>query len=152
MKPDSISKCIERVSFLTESQAVSRGHNVTVSNVDESVLVLMDRDKVVQVLLNLTRNAVEAMKDAGTISIRAKQINKEVVIEVEDTGIGIRASELEMIFNPFYTTKETGTGLGLSICYKIIQDHGGTLTVSSTIGQGSVFTIKLPAFDKNVMT
>jgi signal transduction histidine kinase len=104
----------------------------------------MDRDKVVQVLLNLIRNAIEAMREPGHIFIRAKQVNKEVVIEIEDTGTGIPENELENIFHPFFTTKENGTGLGLSICYKIVQDHGGTLSVQSVIGQGSVFIIKLP--------
>jgi diguanylate cyclase (GGDEF)-like protein len=144
IKPESIAKCIDRVLFLTESQAISKGHNINLKNVDETILVQMDRDKVVQVLLNLIRNAIEAMREPGHIFIRAKQVNKEVVIEIEDTGTGIPENELENIFHPFFTTKENGTGLGLSICYKIVQDHGGTLSVQSVIGQGSVFIIKLP--------
>jgi diguanylate cyclase (GGDEF)-like protein len=144
IRPESIAKCVERVTFLMESQAVSRGHTMHVDNVDETVLVQMDRDKVVQVLLNIIRNAIEAMQQPGHIFISAEQNHQEVVIQIEDTGIGMQQNELEKIFNPFYTTKENGTGLGLSICYKIVQDHGGTMTVQSAYGRGSVFIIKLP--------
>lgn len=145
IKPEMISKCIERVRFLTESQAISRGHTLSFNNIDGSKLVLMDRDKIVQVLLNLIRNAIEAMKDPGHIFISVRKANHGVQIEIEDTGMGIPESDLENIFNPFYTTKENGTGLGLSICYKIVQDHGGTLSVQSVVGKGSIFTVKLPA-------
>lgn len=145
IKPEPISKCIQRVGFLTGSQAISRGHNLHLDNIDDSILVLIDRDKIVQVLLNLIRNAIEAMKNPGHIFIRAKKVKHEVIIEVEDNGIGIPESDLENIFNPFYTTKENGTGLGLSICYKIVQDHGGTLSVHSIVNQGSIFTVSLPA-------
>ncbi|KIL35515.1 histidine kinase [Cohnella kolymensis] len=144
MRPESMAKCIDRVVFLTESQATSRGHYLTVSNVEESVLVKMDRDKVVQVLLNLIRNAMEAMIEPGHIYVRARQVNKEVVVDIQDTGTGMPDDILQNIFNPFYTTKENGTGLGLSICYKIVQDHGGSLSVQSTVDEGSVFTVKLP--------
>lgn len=145
IKPEMISKCIERVRYLTESQAISKGHNLMLDQIDGSIIVLMDRDKIVQVLLNLIRNAIDAMKEPGEIYIRAEKIKNEVIIEIEDTGMGIEESELENIFNPFYTTKESGTGLGLSICYKIVQDHGGTMSVLSLVGHGSVFSVKLPA-------
>jgi diguanylate cyclase (GGDEF)-like protein len=144
MKPGSIARCIERVRFLTESQAVSRGHQITLENIGDSVAVQMDKDKIVQVLLNLVRNAIEAMAEPGTLHIRAKLEHRDVVIEVEDTGSGIPEQELPKIFNPFYTTKENGTGLGLSICHKIVQDHGGSMSVRSEIGRGSTFAVKLP--------
>jgi diguanylate cyclase (GGDEF)-like protein len=144
MRLESISKCIDRVLFLTEPQATSRGHYMTLGNVENTILVKMDRDKIVQVLLNLIRNAIEAMNDPGHIYIRAKQVGKEIMIEIEDTGCGMPDEVLDNIFNPFYTTKENGTGLGLSICYKIVQDHGGTLSVQSAVNEGSTFTVKLP--------
>ncbi|WP_373232928.1 ATP-binding protein [Cohnella sp.] len=146
IKPESISKCMERVLFLTESQVVSQGHIIHLQSTDESILVEVDRDKMVQVLLNLVRNAIEAMKEPGHIFMLAKRIDKEVIIEIKDTGSGIPESEFANIFNPFYTTKVDGTGIGLSICYKIVQDHGGTLSVHSVIDQGSSFIVKLPAY------
>jgi signal transduction histidine kinase len=145
MKLEPISFCLDRVKFLTESQAVSKGHSITIHNMDDSILVVMDRDKIVQVLINLVRNALEAMDEPGHIHIQVKRFDmKYTVIEIQDTGIGIPEDKLPKIFDPFYTTKEEGTGLGLSICHKIIQDHGGILTVKSIVNEGSLFTITLP--------
>ncbi|WNQ10117.1 ATP-binding protein [Paenibacillus aurantius] len=144
MKPEAVNGCLERAWFLTESQAVSKGHLIHLANVDDTVLVHMDRDKIIQVLLNLIRNALEAMDEPGHIYMEARAEGSDIVIAIEDTGSGIPDSELGDIFTPFYTTKENGTGLGLSVCYKIIQDHGGSLTVRSKLGEGSVFIIRLP--------
>ncbi|MBB3073433.1 diguanylate cyclase (GGDEF)-like protein [Paenibacillus baekrokdamisoli] len=145
MKPEPISGCLDRVKYLTESQAVSKGHCINLYNIDESILVVMDRDKIVQVLINLVRNALEAMVEPGHIHIQVKRMDtKHTVIEIQDTGKGIPEDVLPKIFDPFYTTKEEGTGLGLSICHKIIQDHNGILSVKSIVNEGSLFTITLP--------
>lgn len=145
MKPETLSGCLDRVQYLTESQAISKGHYINIHNIDDSILVVMDRDKIVQVLINLVRNALEAMDEPGHILIQAKRLDaKFTVIEIQDTGKGIAEDELPKIFDPFYTTKEEGTGLGLSICHKIIQDHGGILSVKSIVNEGTVFTITLP--------
>lgn len=112
---------------------------------DESVCVNMDRDKIVQVLINLIRNAFEAMTDPGEVHIDMKQEGNIVLISLSDTGSGIPESSLSAIFNPFFTTKEEGTGLGLALCQKIIQDHNGKITVQSEMGTGSTFTLCLPA-------
>ena len=66
------------------------------------------------------------------------------VIQVEDTGKGIADENLAKIFDPFYTTKEEGTGLGLSLCQKIVEDHGGRITVHSELGMGTTFTLRMP--------
>jgi diguanylate cyclase (GGDEF)-like protein len=145
MKLEPLSICLERVKFLTESQAVSKGHSITLHNMDDSILVVMDRDKIVQVLLNLVRNALEAMDEPGHIYIQVKRMDTNyTMIEIQDTGIGMPEDMLPKIFDPFYTTKQEGTGLGLSICHKIIQDHGGILSVKSIVNEGSLFTITLP--------
>ncbi len=145
MKPEPISGCLDRVKYLTESQAVSKGHFINIHNTDDSILVVMDRDKIVQVLINLVRNAIEAMDEPGHIHIQVKLLEtKYAVIEIQDTGKGISEDALPKIFDPFYTTKEEGTGLGLSICQKIIQDHGGILSVKSIVNEGSLFTVILP--------
>ncbi|TJY41071.1 diguanylate cyclase [Cohnella pontilimi] len=147
MTPRLMQRCIDRVLFLTESDAALRGHGMEYEIAEEDIYVMADRDKMVQVLLNLIRNAFEAMKEPGTVSVRLKRDAGMCRIEVEDTGCGISESGLQKIFNPFYTTKENGTGLGLSICKKIIQDHGGSLDVESVVGQGSLFRIKLPVVE-----
>jgi signal transduction histidine kinase len=100
-----------------------------------------------QVLLNLIVNATQATPENGIIAIRtAMRDERHVALEVADNGAGIPADVLPRIFDPFFTTKGPGkgTGLGLSICYKIVQDHGGTLEVSSSPGAGSCFTMVLP--------
>jgi signal transduction histidine kinase len=101
-----------------------------------------------QVLLNLIVNAAQAMPEGkmGLIQIRTHCNAQEVWIEVEDNGPGIAPDILKKIFDPFFTTKDpgTGTGLGLSVSQNIIQQHGGTLTVSSTVGVGTTFKITLP--------
>jgi len=101
-----------------------------------------------QVFLNLIVNAAQAMPPGkmGLIEIRTDCNDKNVRIEVQDNGPGIPPDVLKKIFDPFFTTKDpgTGTGLGLSVSQNIIQQHGGTLTVESTVGVGTTFTIKLP--------
>ena len=84
------------------------------------------------------------MPQGGTISIRTRGGPDHIQIEVEDTGKGISPEHLNEIFNPFFTTKEKGTGLGLAVSLKIINDHNGELLVSSQLGQGALFTLKLP--------
>jgi signal transduction histidine kinase len=101
-----------------------------------------------QVFLNLIVNAAQAMPEGkmGLIDIRTDCDDKQVRIEVQDNGPGMAPEILKKIFDPFFTTKDpgTGTGLGLSVSQNIIQQHGGTLTVDSTVGVGTTFTITLP--------
>ncbi|WP_244964887.1 ATP-binding protein [Paenibacillus barcinonensis] len=144
MKPEKLAQCLERVMSLTESDAASRGHRITLDMKDESVSVNMDRDKIVQVLINLIRNAFEAMPDPGEVRMDMLKEGDRVLISVSDTGSGIPESSLSSIFNPFFTTKEEGTGLGLALCQKIVQDHNGKITVQSEPGTGSTFTLCLP--------
>ncbi|QOS82567.1 ATP-binding protein [Paenibacillus sp. JNUCC31] len=144
MKPEGVGHCLERVMSLTESDAASRGHQITLKMTGEPVVVNMDRDKIVQVLINLIRNAFEAMADPGEVHIDLLQDGDQALISITDTGSGIPENSLATIFNPFYTTKEEGTGLGLALCQKIAQDHHGKITVQSEVGIGSTFTLFLP--------
>lgn len=111
-------------------------------------LVLMNRTELQQVLVNLIVNAVHAMPDGGTLSLRSFDEDCEgkagLRIEVSDTGSGIAENVLEKIFDPFFTTKRRGTGLGLSISQTLIARQGGKLSVRSTLGAGTVFSIWLP--------
>ncbi len=103
-----------------------------------------DPEKIKQVLLNLLRNSEQSMESGGVIGIEAYASGKDICITVSDNGGGIPQDQLEMIFNPFYTTKEHGTGLGLAISQQIIHDHGGDILVYSEVGVGTVFKILLP--------
>ncbi|NMO98203.1 diguanylate cyclase [Paenibacillus lemnae] len=144
MKVDCLRSCMTRVFSLCESEAASRGHTFTIDLPQEEVTVFMDRDKIIQVLINLIRNAFQAMDITGNVHFSLSIQNTWAVIQVEDTGKGIAAHDLDQIFDPFFTTKEEGTGLGLSLCQKIVEDHGGTIAVHSELQVGTVFTVRLP--------
>jgi PAS domain S-box-containing protein len=104
-------------------------------------------DHLKQVFLNISMNAIEAMQPNGgtlTISMLMDVTKEEVAVKFTDTGVGIQPDEMQKLFEPFYTTKEGGSGLGLPICYEIIQHHSGRITVDSTPGLGSTFTVWLP--------
>jgi two-component system nitrogen regulation sensor histidine kinase NtrY len=106
--------------------------------------VNVDRDQILQVLLNLVRNAVEAMGSGGTLRILARREGSEVAISVSDTGPGIRPEDLPSVFEPYFTTKESGTGLGLAIADRIVREHSGRIDVRSRPGEGATFTMRLP--------
>ncbi len=115
-------------------------------------MVAGDPESLLQVFLNLGQNAIQAMPDGGTLEIlttrrRRSRLGYGQFCEVRfrDTGIGIPRDRLKKLFIPFYTTKQKGTGLGLAISHRIINQHAGTIEVRSTIGQGSTFSVFLPA-------
>jgi two-component system NtrC family sensor kinase len=99
-----------------------------------------------QVFLNLLVNAVQSHPSRGTVTIRTGRDGDSVWVQIQDTGAGIPPENLARIFDPFYTTKKVGVGpgLGLSVSYSIIQQHGGSIEVSSEVGKGSIFTVRLP--------
>jgi two-component system NtrC family sensor kinase len=98
----------------------------------------------------LATNAIDAMPEGGTLTLRAIRSDSRVLVQVRDTGIGIAPENMTKIFDPFFTTKDVGrgTGLGLAVCYGILSDHGGRLDVRSTVGVGTTFTITLPVADE----
>ncbi len=111
-----------------------------------------DPDSLMQVFLNLGQNAMQAMPDGGTLEILSTRRRRSRLgygqfaeVRFRDTGIGIPRDRLKKLFIPFYTTKQKGTGLGLAISHRIINQHGGTIEVRSTLGQGSTFSVFLPA-------
>jgi two-component system, NtrC family, sensor kinase len=97
--------------------------------------------------MNLLVNAAQALKEKGEINIRTRQVNRSVEIKISDTGCGLPQENLEKIFEPFFTTKPVGkgTGLGLNVSYNIIKKHNGTIQAASGVGEGTTFTILLPA-------
>jgi two-component system sensor histidine kinase HydH len=115
-------------------------------------MVAGDPESLLQVFLNLAQNALQAMPDGGTLEILTTRRRRSRLgygqfceIRFRDTGIGIPRDRLKKLFIPFYTTKSKGTGLGLAISHRIINQHGGTIEVRSTLGQGSTFSVFLPA-------
>ncbi|MEO8167020.1 MAG: ATP-binding protein, partial [bacterium] len=114
-------------------------------------MVMGSRDKLKQVFLNLILNARDAMPEGGKLTFSARTHDKLVRILIRDTGTGIVPEILPKIFDAFFTTKKevSGVGLGLSVSYGIVQQHTGTISVSSTIGEGTTFTIELPVIKEN---
>jgi two-component system nitrogen regulation sensor histidine kinase NtrY len=107
-------------------------------------LVTADAEMLHRAISNLVLNAMDAMPQGGTLSLRTRGANGNVVIEVADTGAGLTPEECEQIFTPYYTSKEHGTGLGLAIVQSVVSDHGGRIRVQSEPGRGSTFVIELP--------
>ena len=119
---------------------------------EDQAMVLGDRERLRQLLLNLVDNAIKYTPDGGVITLDLKHEKEWVVISVTDTGLGISPENLEQIFARFYRTDKArsrelgGSGLGLSIVKWIAEAHGGTIDVTSTLSKGSVFTLRLPAY------
>ena len=107
--------------------------------------VLADVAQLRQLLLNLLRNAREAMPSGGSLHVATRSDEGLVSLEIQDTGQGISPERMERIFDPFFTTKARGTGLGLAMAQEIAQEHGGQLLCESVVGEGAVFTLRLPA-------
>lgn len=147
-REELLGDLLKRIVHLTESEAILKGHTLHVESLADPLYVRIDRDKMIQVLLNLVKNAFDAMEEPGMVTIRLSKQKENALIEVIDTGRGIPAAALPHIFTPFFTTKENGTGLGLSICHKILQDQGGSLTVSSEEKKGTTFHLTLPLAKK----
>lgn len=108
--------------------------------------VIGDPERLQQLFLNLFLNAADAMPDGGELRVTLEKGDGEVVIRVADTGAGIAEADLEHVFDPFFTTKPAGegNGLGLMVCRGIVGDHGGEIVVTSRLGEGSEFRIRLP--------
>ena len=112
--------------------------------------VAADEHQLRQALLNLLRNAAEAMRDGGRLTLSATRLTdaidgRAVELRIADTGQGIAAEHLPKIFDPFFSTKEGGTGLGLALTQQIVVEHGGTIEVRSERGRGTTFVVRLVA-------
>ena len=148
-----VNAAIERTLFVLRHHSRFKKLSVD-THLDPSLgaVVLANEEQLVQVFMALLINAMDAMREQGTIELRTRWSDdrRSVVAEVVDHGEGIRRADLPKIFEPFYTTKPPGrgTGLGLSICYAIVAEHGGRIEVDSTPGEGSVFRIVLPRTDE----
>ena len=140
---NEVIKCTARL--VTHQQ---RGDNIRIEieAEDDLPMVLGDVGQLQQAVIALATNAIDAMPDGGTLSLRATHVGSRVLVEVKDTGIGISPENMTKIFDPFFTTKDVGqgTGLGLAVCYGILSDHGGRLDVRSSVAVGTTFIITLP--------
>ena len=144
--PCDINAVINDVLSLLEHQFRTGSIQVRKELAPAAPIVQGIEHKLQQVFLNLFLNARDAMPKGGWLTIVTREDRNGAVVEIGDTGSGIPAEQLSRIYDPFFTTKEIGkgTGLGLSITYGIVQEHGGTITCDSQVGQGTRFSIRLP--------
>jgi signal transduction histidine kinase len=106
--------------------------------------VAADPELLHRVISNLFLNAMDAMPQGGALTLRTRDQDGKVLIEVADTGSGLTPEECERIFTPYYTSRQHGTGLGLAIVQSVVSDHGGSIRVQSALGRGTTFVIELP--------
>jgi signal transduction histidine kinase len=147
-KPLVLAECdlnelAKAVRTLLGPEAEARKVSLTVEPFHFPVVSRVDVERTKQVLVNLVRNALDAVREGGAVTLRVRRLPEHVEIEVADNGSGI-ADPSAPIFDAFYTTKDRGTGLGLSIVQRIVTDHGGEVSFASRPG-ATVFTVRLPA-------
>ena len=140
-----IGLILSRSIRLVQQDATNKNIDVRLHTENDIDPVWIDPDRLTQCLLNLYINAIQAMGDGGTLTVKcAVDRAKNVSITVSDSGQGITPDHLSKIFDPYYTTKKKGTGLGLAIVHKIIEAHQGHIEVNSTIGEGTSFLMMIP--------
>jgi len=144
MQKVDINQVIREEQALMQEAAKEKGITIVDSLQSDLPPVEADRNQMKQVLVNLIKNAMEAIEDEGSIILATGVTEGQIWFSVHDTGKGIDPESLAKIFDPFFTTKDKGTGLGLAVINKIVIDHQGTIEVESTPGEGSTFTVKLP--------
>ena len=137
---DVVDDCYKLIKNQLNKQHIVFERNIT----DDCPLVTVDPDQLKQVFLNIMTNAIQAIGKDGKLSVNIEHIEERVKIAFDDTGCGIPHEKVREIFNPFMTTKEDGTGLGLSMAQRIVEEHGGSIEVQSTLGEGSSFIVYLP--------
>jgi len=144
-----VNEIVDRIATLVEPQAHTQGIDLAVTCDQDLRNVMADADQIMQVLLNIVLNGVQATGRGGRVSLETRNTAYEgswfVQIEVSDNGSGIPEQLKESIFDPFFTTKERGTGLGLPLAHQIVVESGGFIGVESVEGRGSRFVINLPA-------
>lgn len=143
-EPASLTEIVETaLNIISYDKAAKR--RAIVRKFEASPTVPVNKDKLVQVLINLLRNAIQATDEDDEITVELTTRGALAVIQVHDTGSGIQPKHLRKIWQPFFTTKgEEGTGLGLDICKRIVEGHHGHIACESQVGKGTTFSIELP--------
>ncbi|MBW2489861.1 MAG: PAS domain S-box protein [Deltaproteobacteria bacterium] len=152
-QPVDINTVIDEILLLHEKQLRENDIHIATTFSDGLGRVNASKDQLRQVFLNMVANARDAMAGGGTLTVTTSGDGEKVIIEVTDTGTGIKEEYMDKIFDSFFTTKGEvkGVGLGLSVCYGFIKDHGGDIVVKSEVGTGTTFVITLPVFSDNPM-
>jgi signal transduction histidine kinase len=144
-----LNQIVSDILELLRPQVTANKVEVRLSPASEAAHVMLDEASMRGALMNVILNAIEAMPDGGVLSISVEQSDESLQLEVADTGRGIDEEQLNKIFEPFYTTKEQGLGLGMPYARKIIAQHGGTISISSQLGEGTTIRIVIPRKEVN---
>ncbi len=135
----------DTVKLLRHSPDIKPSHEILMNLPAEPLTVMGDVTQIKQIFWNLSRNSVNAMPSGGKLTVSVEALpNKRVKVTFEDTGVGMSPDQVEQLFEPFSNSTTGGTGLGLSIVYQIVRDHGGTINVRSSEGEGSVIAVEFP--------
>lgn len=149
LEPHDINRVIDKAISVIRTNNLSEKIIIEEELRPDLPVVDIDQEQIVQVILNIVLNAIEAMPEGGRLTLKTKKIQSDtgeaVSIAIRDTGKGIKKEDIRNVFKPFFTTRERGVGLGLAICERIIRNHGGDIRVKSIPGQGSIFHIRLNA-------
>jgi PAS domain S-box-containing protein len=145
-KPVDVNELIHEIALLLRHDMRRNAVTVRLQLTENLPAVVGDRVQLEQVLMNLTLNAIEAMRDGnGDLTVTSESTEDgHLLISVSDTGVGVPAEKVDQIFDTFFTTKPQGTGMGLAISRSIVESHGGRLSVTSNPGHGSTFRFTLP--------
>ncbi len=142
--PVDLSRIVREVLEFVEPEHETLGVRHHVDLPLKLPLVLADEDQIKQALVNLFRNAVQAMPEGGELLVRQRRAGNHVELTVTDTGVGMNDGEVERCFDVYFSTKKGGTGLGLATTRRIVEQHGGTIAVVSDPGRGTSFSVTLP--------
>ena len=146
LQPINLADTLDEVLLLLEHRPLPDNVKI-VRAYDRELGVEADPQQIRQVFWNLCLNALQAMVEGGELQVAARREGRLVQVRVSDAGHGIHAADLPHIFEPFFSTKSEGSGIGLALVHRIVQEHGGDIDVRSHAGQGTIFTITLPAGD-----
>ncbi len=150
LKPGSVADPLRKTLSALKGRFEGRSIRVTVDLPPALPPVMIDAGQMEQVFFNIVKNALEAMKDGGGLSIDVSSDDRDVIVTFRDNGKGMAGETLKGIFAPYMTTKEKGTGLGLMLSQRIVRAHGGAIEVSSREGEGASFTVRLPRMARRV--
>jgi signal transduction histidine kinase len=148
LKLASLNGVVEKTLELLRPEIENRGVRVVTKLSRNPVETQFDPTQLQQVLVNLVKNAVQAMTTGGTLTLQSGEDTEGVWMSVNDTGGGIPQDQINRIFEPFFTTKKKGTGLGLMIVQRIVRAHNGRIEVESHVGRGTTFRIWLPLHER----
>ena len=146
----NLTQLVKDVLELVRPQLTANKVEVRLSMDQQPAYAMLDQTSLRGALMNFMLNAIEAMKEGGVLSITIDRTADSLRLEIADTGHGISEEEAKKIFEPFYTTKEQGLGLGMPYAKKIIEQHGGTISLNSRPGEGATISIVLPAAQTEV--